>query len=71
MLLLICYAKDHSNKGLHWSIFYGGTQGQNALASEFEINVPSKSYVGQFHFLACRGEPTWEGTKLIVNKEYK
>jgi hypothetical protein len=36
-------------------------------ASELEINVPCKTFVGKFHYFACEGEITWDGTKAIIN----
>lgn len=37
------------------------------LASDLEINVFCKSFVGQFHYFYCEGEITWEGTKAVIN----
>ena len=39
------------------------------LATELEVNVPCKTFVGKFHYLACEGVVTWDGTKAIINKE--
>lgn len=39
-------------------------------ASELEINVPCKTFVGKFHYFACEGVVTWDGTKAIINKEF-
>jgi len=36
-------------------------------ASAFEINTPSKSFVGQYHFIICKGVLSWDGTKAIIN----
>lgn len=38
-------------------------------ASELEINVPCKTFVGKFHYFACEGVVTWNGTKAIINAE--
>jgi hypothetical protein len=35
-------------------------------ASELEINVPCKTFVGKFHYFACQGEVVWDGTKAII-----
>jgi len=36
-------------------------------ASELEINVPCKTFVGKFHYFQCEGVATWNGTKAIIN----
>jgi len=36
-------------------------------ASELEINVPCKTFVGKFHYFQCEGIVTWDGTKAIIN----
>jgi hypothetical protein len=36
-------------------------------ASELEINVPCKTFVGKFHYFQCEGIVTWQGTKAIIN----
>jgi len=36
-------------------------------ASELEINVPCKTFVGKYHYFACEGVVTWDGTKAIIN----
>ena len=36
-------------------------------ASELEVNVPCKTFVGKFHYFACEGVVTWDGTKAIIN----
>jgi hypothetical protein len=36
-------------------------------ASELEINVPCKTFVGKFHYFACEGEIKWQGTTAIIN----
>jgi hypothetical protein len=38
-------------------------------ASELEINVPCKTFVGKYHYFACEGVVTWDGTKAIINAE--
>lgn len=38
-------------------------------ATELEVNVPCKTFVGKFHYFACEGVVTWDGTKAIINKE--
>jgi len=39
------------------------------FASEVEVNVPCKTFVGKFHYFACEGVVTWDGTKAIINPE--
>ena len=36
-------------------------------ASELEINVPCKTFVGKFHYFQCEGVVTWDGTKATIN----
>jgi hypothetical protein len=36
-------------------------------ASELEVNVPCKTFVGRFHYFQCEGVVTWQGTKAIIN----
>jgi hypothetical protein len=36
-------------------------------ATEIEINVPCKTFANRYHYFACEGEVTWEGTKAIIN----
>ena len=36
-------------------------------ASELEINVPCKTFVGKFHYFQCEGIVTWNGTKATIN----
>jgi len=36
-------------------------------ATELEVNVPCKTFVGKFHYFACEGVVTWDGTKAIIN----
>lgn len=38
------------------------------LASDLEVNVPCKTFVGKFHYFYCEGTVTWDGTKAIINK---
>ena len=38
-------------------------------ATELEINVPCKTFVGKFHYFQCEGIVTWEGTKATINPE--
>lgn len=38
-------------------------------ASELEINVPCKTFVGKFHYFQCQGIVTWDGTKATINAE--
>ena len=38
------------------------------FATELEVNVPCKTFVGKFHYFACEGVVTWDGTKAIINK---
>lgn len=40
-------------------------------ASELEINVPCKTFVGKFHYFQCEGVVIWNGTKAIINAEPK
>lgn len=37
------------------------------LASDLEINVPCKTFVGKFHYFYCEGTVTWNDTKAIIN----
>jgi hypothetical protein len=39
------------------------------LASDLEVNVPCKTFVGKFHYFYCEGVVTWDGTKAIINAE--
>lgn len=36
-------------------------------ASEIEVNVPCKTFVGKFHYFYCEWTLTWNGTKAIIN----
>jgi hypothetical protein len=36
-------------------------------ASAFQINTSSESFVGQYHFIICKGVLSWDGTKAIIN----
>lgn len=36
-------------------------------ATELEINVPCKTFVGKFHYFQCEGVITWNETKAIIN----
>ena len=36
-------------------------------ASELEVNVFCKTFVGKFHYFYCEGEIEWQGTKAIIN----
>lgn len=38
-------------------------------ATELEVNVPCKTFVGKFHYFACEGVVTWDKTKAIINLE--
>jgi hypothetical protein len=38
-------------------------------AAELEVNVPCKTFVGKFHYFACKGVVTWDKTKAIINAE--
>ena len=38
-------------------------------ASELEVNVPCKTFVGKYHYFYCEGTITWDGTKAIINAE--
>ena len=38
-------------------------------ASDLEINVFCKTFVGKFHYFQCEGIVTWNGTKAIINAE--
>jgi len=38
-------------------------------ASELEVNVPCKTFVGKYHYFYCEGMVTWDGTKAIINPE--
>ena len=37
------------------------------FASELEVNVPCKTFVGKYHYFYCEGELTWQGTKAVIN----
>lgn len=37
------------------------------LATELEINVPCKTFIGKYHYFHCEGEIEWQGTKAIIN----
>jgi hypothetical protein len=37
------------------------------FATELEINVPCKTFVGKFHYFACEGKVKWEDTTAIIN----
>jgi len=37
------------------------------LATELEVNVPCKTFVGKYHYFYCEGIVTWDGTKAIIN----
>ena len=36
-------------------------------ATELEINVPCKTFVGKFHYFQCEGIVTWSGSTAIIN----
>lgn len=36
-------------------------------ATELEVNVPCKTFVGKFHYFYCEGVVTWDGNKAIIN----
>ena len=36
------------------------------LATDLEINVPCKTFVGKFHYFYCEGQIVWDGTKAII-----
>lgn len=36
-------------------------------ATELEVNVPCKTFVGKYHYFYCEGEVTWQGTKAVIN----
>lgn len=36
-------------------------------ASSFEINTQCRPWVGDFHYVACEGTLSWDGTKAIIN----
>jgi hypothetical protein len=38
-------------------------------ASELEINVPCKTFVGKFHYFQCEGVVIWNGTKATINAQ--
>jgi hypothetical protein len=38
-----------------------------ANASELEVNVPCKTFVGRYHYFYCEGEVEWQGTKAVIN----
>jgi len=39
----------------------------HANASDLEVNVPCKTFVGKFYYFYCEGEIEWDGTKAIIN----
>jgi hypothetical protein len=38
-------------------------------ATELEVNVPCKTFIGKYHYFTCEGVVTWDGTKAIINPE--
>ena len=36
-------------------------------ATELEVNVPCKTFVGKFHYFYCEGKIEWQGTKAVIN----
>jgi hypothetical protein len=38
-------------------------------ATELEVNVPCKTFIGKYHYFTCEGVVTWNGTKAIINPE--
>lgn len=38
-------------------------------ASDLEVNVPCRTFVGKFHYFYCEGVITWVGDKAIINAE--
>lgn len=39
----------------------------HANASDLEVNVPCKTFVGKLHYFYCEGEIEWQGTKAVIN----
>lgn len=37
------------------------------LATEIEVNVPCRTFVGKFHYFYCEGILTWDGTKATIS----
>ncbi len=37
------------------------------LATELEVNVSCKTFVGKYHYFFCEGVLEWQGTKAIIN----
>jgi hypothetical protein len=40
---------------------------KQTFASDLEVNVQCKTFVGKFHYLTCEGEIEWQGTKAVIN----
>ena len=36
-------------------------------ATNLEINVPCKTFVGKFHYFQCEGLIVWDGLKATIN----
>ena len=39
------------------------------LVCDFETNTQAKSFVGQYHYISCRGYLSWDREKAIVNND--
>jgi len=37
-------------------------------ASNFEINTQTRPFIGQFHYLYCKGNLLWSKSKAIINE---
>jgi len=61
------------NKESPWMVTITNTDRTELIsqnnASELEVNVPCKTFVGKFHYFYCEGVITWDGTKAIINAE--
>jgi hypothetical protein len=63
---------DKADKNLPWKITLTDKDISKVinewLASDFEINVPCWSFKSIYHYLACKGVLSWNGTKAIISK---
>ena len=59
------------NKESPWMVTITNTDRTELIsqnnATELEVNVPCKTFVGKFHYFYCEGVITWDGTKAIIN----
>lgn len=69
------YLNFNRASDLPWGIFETSADRKELInsygASAFELNVPSWSFIGKYHYLACDGTLTWDGTKAVINPTKK